>query len=167
MIDRLRGGLAVLALSIGFGLPSAAMAQVVPGEEHCVVNVASDDVLNMREEPSSRSEIVAQKRYGQCGILVQDACQGSWCPVEDGHSQGWVNRRFISMVSPSRYCVSGVAQGDTLNLRAWPSPQSRVLAKLSRRQCNIAFLPYSRGSWQKIRVGGWEGWVNRRYVSGQ
>ena len=167
MTDYLRGGLAVLALSIGFGLSSGAMAQVVPGEEHCVVNVASGDVLNMREEPSSRARIVAQKRYGQCGILVQAECQGSWCPVEDGHSLGWVNRRFISMVSPAMYCVSGVAAGDTLNLRAWPSPQSRVVAKLKRRQCDISFLPYSRDGWQKIRVRGWEGWVNRRYLSGQ
>ncbi len=71
------------------------------------------------------------------------------------------------MVSPAMYCVSAVAPGDELNLRAFPSPQSRVVARLPRRQCDIAFLPHAVGKWQKIRVGGWQGWVNRRYLSGQ
>jgi SH3-like domain-containing protein len=157
-------------MSFSLAVPLAGPAHadpVVPGEEHCVINVASEDRLNMREGPSARAPIVAQKRYGQCGITVQAPCTGSWCRVEDGHWAGWVHRHFIAMVSPSMYCVSGVAPGDTLNLRAWPSPQSRVTAKLNRRQCDIAFLPYARGSWQKVRVDGWEGWVNRRYVSGQ
>ena len=165
-----RGGTAAFAFAISLGLLAAAPAKadpVVEGEEHCVVNVASNDRLNMREAPNAGAPIVARKRYGQCGITVLDACQGSWCRVEDGHSLGWVNRRFIAMVSPSLYCVTGVVPGDTLNVRAWPSPDSRVLTKLDRRQCDIAFLPYSKGSWQKIRVSGWEGWVNRRYLSGQ
>ncbi len=140
---------------------------VVPGEEHCVVNVRSDDILNMREAPNASSYVVAQKRYGECGIRVNDECEGNWCPVEDGHALGWVHRRYIAMVSPALYCVSGVAGGDVLNLRAFPSTQSRILAELPPHQCDIAFLPYAVGSWQKIRAGGWEGWVNRNYLSGE
>ena len=140
---------------------------IVPGEEHCVINVRSNDVLNMRSSPNSAAPIAAKKRHDACGILVQKACRQNWCPVEDGHSIGWVNRRFIAMVSPAMYCVTGVAPGDALNLRAFPAPQSRVVARLARNQCNIAFLPYKVGGWQKIRVGGWQGWVNRRFVSGQ
>ncbi|MBA3519381.1 MAG: hypothetical protein H0T75_17495 [Rhizobiales bacterium] len=165
-----RGALAAVCLSTLIAVISAGAAHadpVVSGEEHCVVNVRADDVLNMREEPSSQAPVSAAKRYGDCGILVTGACAGSWCPVEDGHSRGWVNRRFIAMVSPALYCVTGVAAGDTLNVRAFPSPQSRVLTSLDRRQCDIAFLPYAVGSWQKVRVGGWQGWVNRSYLSGE
>lgn len=140
---------------------------IVPGEEHCVVNIRSDDTLNMRSEPNPRAEVVARKRQGECGILVHEPCRGNWCSVEDGHSLGWVNRRYIAIVSPAIYCVSGVASGDVLNLRAFPSPQSRVLTRLHRQQCDIAFLPYAVGSWQKVRVEGRQGWVNRRYLSGQ
>ena len=71
------------------------------------------------------------------------------------------------MVSPAMYCVSGVEPGDVLNLRAYPSVQSRVLTTLSPQQCEIAFLPYAVGSWQKVRAAGWQGWVNRSYLSGQ
>ena len=146
---------------------SAAADPVVPGEEHCVINVRADDRLNMRERPSASASIVAKKRYGDCGILVTDGCRGSWCKVEDGHSLGWVHRHYIAMVSPALYCVTAVYPGDVLNVRAWPSPQSRVLARLPPRTCSIAFLPYSTGGWQKIRVNGWQGWVSRRFLSGQ
>lgn len=145
----------------------SASAQVVAGEEHCVINVRSSDVLNVRERDSAVSPVVTTLRYGQCGIIVMGACSGAWCPIEDGHNQGWVNSRFISMVSPAVYCVTGVAAGDGLNLRAYPSSISRVLVTLPRNQCDIAFLPYAVGSWQKVRVEGYEGWVSRRYLSGQ
>ena len=156
----------ILAYFLFLPIGPALADPVVEGEEHCVVNVRSDDVLNMRARPSANARIEATKRYGDCGILV-DECRGDWCRVEDGHSLGWVHRHYIAMVSPALYCVTGVARGDRLNLRAYPSPQSRILARLRRDQCDIAFLPYSVGGWQKIRVDGWQGWVNARYLSGQ
>lgn len=149
-------------------LPDEAKADpVVVGEEHCVVNVAADDALNLRAQPGTGSAVMARLRYGQCGVVATGECRGSWCPVEDGHNAGWVNRRFISMVSPSLYCVTGVEEWDRLNLRAYPSVSSRVLTELDPHQCDIAFLPYAIGNWQKIRLDGWEGWVNRRFLSGQ
>jgi SH3-like domain-containing protein len=144
-----------------------AYAQVVTGEEHCVVNVKVSDALNVRAKNSASSKIVTTLRYGECGIVVTGACRGAWCPVEDGHDAGWVNSRYLSMVSPSLYCVAGVGSGDVLNLRAYPSANSRILAELPRHQCDIAFLPYSTQTWQKVRVAGHEGWVNRKYLSGQ
>ena len=152
----------VMLVFIGF----AQAEPVVPGEEHCVINVRADDRLNMRAQPNAGAEIVARKRYGDCGIRVQE-CSGSWCRSEDGHSLGWLHRRYLAMVSPAMYCVANVRPGDVLNLRAYPSATSRVLTSLHRRQCDIAFLPYSVGNWQKIRVDGWQGWVNRAYLSGQ
>lgn len=149
-------------------LPAAAADTfVVEGEEHCVVNVASWDRLNVRDEPASGGDIVARWRYGECGIVVTGAPEGNWYPVEDGHDAGWVNGKFISMVSPALYCVSGVDDDDVLNLRAYPSTVSRIVAELDPDQCDIAFLPYAVGSWQKVRVDGDEGWVNRRYLSGE
>ena len=148
-------------------LPTAAAAQVVEGEEHCVVNIKTSDVLNVRSKPSVSGKLLGSLDYAECGVVV-DYCSGNWCAVETDFVGGWVNSRYISMVSPALYCVTGVAVGDKLNLRAYPSPISKVIAKLSRHQCDIAFLPYAVGSWQKIRVeGDLEGWVNRKYVSGE
>ena len=146
---------------------SPASAQVVEGEEHCVVNVKSSDVLNVRAKASASSKIVTTLRYGNCGVIVVAECKGSWCPVEDGHDAGWVNSRFISMVSPAMYCVTGVAVGDVLNVRVFPSARSRSVTKLPPNHCDIAFLPHSTKGWQKVRTEGHEGWVNRSFLSGQ
>ncbi|MBC8019406.1 MAG: hypothetical protein H7X83_12930 [Verrucomicrobia bacterium] len=154
---------ATLAMA-SISLPAASSTTLVtPGEEHCVVDVATWDRLNIRSRPSSRAPVVSRKRYGSCGILVVGSCRAQWCRVEDGHSVGWVNRRFLSMVSPALYC----AKGARVNVRAYPSSKSRVLVALNAHTCEIAFLPYSRSNWQKIRVQGWEGWVKRTSVSGQ
>ena len=155
---------ATLSPFVGLG---AASAQVVEGEEHCVVNVASWDRLSVRDEPNTGGQIVTRHRYGDCGIIVTGGAKGSWVSIEDGSYEGWVNAKFISMVSPALYCVSGVADDDTLNLRAYPSTVSRVVVELDPDQCDIAFLPYAKGNWQKVRVDGYEGWVNRNYVSGE
>ena len=157
----------VFAFVASIGSITAASAQVVAGEEHCVVNVKASDALNVRAKGSASSKVVATLRYGQCGIVVTGACKASWCPVEDGHKAGWINSKFISMVSPALYCVTGVGPGDGLNLRAFPSASSRIMTVLSRHQCDIAFLPYVVGSWQKVRAGGYEGWANRKYLSGE
>jgi uncharacterized protein YraI len=140
---------------------------VVAGEEHCVVNVRTDDRLNLREGPGSGFRSLVGLPYARCGVMVTGECRGDWCPVEEGHYAGWAHRHYLSMVSPAMYCVSGVAEWDVLNLRAFPSAGSRVLAELDPHHCGIAFLPYAVGDWQKVRVDGWEGWVNRRYLSGE
>jgi SH3-like domain-containing protein len=155
------------AFASALGPSNVSADPIAVGVEHCVVNVRSDDRLNMRSQPSAASPIVARKAYGSCGITVAGACLGSWCPVEDGHNRGWVHRHYIAIVSPARYCVTGVSWGDRLNVRAFPSRESRILTTLARNQCGIAFLPYAVGNWQKIRVVGWEGWANRRYLTGQ
>lgn len=158
-----------LALTLLAALPGLAAAEtlVVPGEEHCVVNVRSDDVLNLREGPGTSHAVLTGLRHNQCGVMVTGDCVGNWCPAEEGHYAGWVHRNYISMVSPAMYCVAGVAEWDVLNLRAYPAATSRILARLAPHACGIQFLPYATGGWQKIRVDGWEGWVARRYLSGQ
>jgi SH3-like domain-containing protein len=161
--------IAHLGLFVLLATPAAPVLAdpIVEGEEHCVVNVRTDDRLNVRRRPNAESAVVARWRYAKCGIIVEDSCRGNWCPAEDGHDAGWVHRHYLAAVSPALYCVTGVRRGDVLNLRAFPSPNSRIIAELHRRQCDIAFLPYAVGNWQKIRVEGEQGWVNRRYLSGE
>jgi SH3-like domain-containing protein len=144
-----------------------ANAQIALGEEHCVVNVKPEDALNMRSADNASSKVVSQLRYGRCGVIVVAECKGRWCPVEDGYNGGWVNRRFISMVSPALYCVDGISAHKTLLVRAYPSERSRIVRELPSNQCEIQFLPYSTPEWQKIRVSGYEGWTPARYLSGE
>ena len=131
---------AVAAASVAVALPSAA-DPIVQGGEHCVINVRSDDVLNLRRAASPSSAALTGLRYGQCGVMVTGSCRGDWCPVEGGHHAGWAHRHYLGAVSPARFCVVGVAGNDVLNLRAWPSPRSRVLTGLAPSSCGIIALP--------------------------
>jgi hypothetical protein len=72
-----------------------------------VVNVASNDVLNMRARPAASARIVDILKPGRHGIIHLDArCKplsvawGSrWCPVShydgDRVTKGWVKARFV------------------------------------------------------------------------
>lgn len=160
---------------IGFVTPIAAMVEpepvradpVVPFFEHCVINVRADDALNLRAGPSTLYRVWTTLPYATCGVMVTGECAGNWCPVEEGHYAGWVHRHYIAAVSPPSHCVVNVRFGDRLNLRAYPSVESRILAALPRWQCGITLLPYAVNGWQKIRVQGWEGWVAGYYLSSE
>src|SRR5689334_3784862 len=110
-------------VALAMGAPTAASAQVVEGEEHCVVNIKTSDVLNVRSKPSASAKLLGSLDYAECGVVV-DYCSGNWCLIETDDLEGWVNSKYISMVSPALYCVTGVAPGDKLNLRAYPATSS-------------------------------------------
>jgi hypothetical protein len=94
------------AVAISAALITPAGATSGPG---CltVVNVARNDVLNIRAQPSSESRIVGALIPQRHGILHLDgdcrpksASWGSrWCPVThydgDGVTKGWVKARFV------------------------------------------------------------------------
>lgn len=152
--------LAVVAALVVLAAPGTAAADPVrTGEEHCVVNVAPDDPLNLRAGPGTGHRVLARLTYARCGLTVNAACRFDWCPVEDGHYAGWVHRRYIALVSRPTHCLSPLAQPRAVSLRAWPAEHSRVLARLTPESCGIALLPYQVEGWQKVRQNGWEGWV--------
>lgn len=96
----------LLASFIVLGWFSPAVATSGPG---ClvVVNVAPDDVLNMRARASASAAIVDRLVPGGHGIIHLDGkCTPTtkpwpkrWCPVThyngDRVTQGWVKARFV------------------------------------------------------------------------
>jgi uncharacterized protein YraI len=163
----MRDTLLILACSlIVTALSSAAYADPINrGGEHCVVAVRPDDPLNLRAGPGSAHATVSQLPYASCGVIVTDDCAASWCPVNAGHYAGWVHRRYIAAVSRKKICLAPARASGPVSIRAWPALSSRPLTTLSPRTCDITMLPYSVAGWQKIRSGGWEGWVQQADLS--
>lgn len=159
-------GLFAVILAVSAALPIAAQT-TLQGTEHCVVNVGTDDPLNLRAGPGTHHQVLSRLAYASCGLVVTGPCKGSWCPVEDGHYAGWVNRHFIAAVSEPDYCVTSPVKHRNLTMRAWPSDSSRVLTQLKPAMCGIALLPYEVRGWKKIRLGGWEGWVRGSAIAQQ
>ena len=88
------------------GLLGPAHATSGPG---ClvVINVAADDALNLRAQPSADADVVDILIPGQHGIIHLDgACRPAnlawarrWCPVThyngDKTTKGWVKARYV------------------------------------------------------------------------
>jgi uncharacterized protein YgiM (DUF1202 family) len=60
------------------------------------------------------------------------------------------------------YHVHGVAYNDVLNIRAWPSPQSRIIGFLQPNEKGLFFTRF-KGNWGRL-YGAGNGWVNMRFV---
>jgi hypothetical protein len=61
-----------------------------------VVNVRSDDVLNVRSGPSADFDVVGELPPGSRGIAITNACRSRWCPVQRGSTTGWVNSTYLA-----------------------------------------------------------------------
>jgi hypothetical protein len=61
-----------------------------------VVNVRSNDVLNIRSGPSADFDIIGELPPDSGGIAITSACRSRWCPVQHGSTSGWVNSAYLS-----------------------------------------------------------------------
>jgi N-acetylmuramoyl-L-alanine amidase len=85
------------------GTIAAAIAKTVaqfckPGEAstYRVVNVAPNDVLNIRSGPDANLSIVSTIPPNARGVRIVGACTGQWCQIDYRGARGWVNRRFLA-----------------------------------------------------------------------
>ncbi len=87
-------GLAVL-LSLGPSALRAEMAETVYPALHAVVDVAADDVLNIRAAPDSLAEIIGALVPDQTGVEVIRVNKG-WAQVNTGDATGYVSQRYLA-----------------------------------------------------------------------
>ena len=84
-----------------------------------VVNVRSDDVLNVRSGPSADFDIVGGLPPGSRGIAITSTCRSAWCPVQHRSTSGWVNSAYLAAEEPS----SPVSGYGSFSHRDLPGPQ--------------------------------------------
>jgi hypothetical protein len=78
------------------GLPRAQPEPKRPVQlAFMVVNVAHDDVLNVRSGPSAEFDVVGELQPGSRGVTITGDCQARWCPVEHRSARGWVNSTYL------------------------------------------------------------------------
>jgi uncharacterized protein YraI len=81
---------AVVALGV---VPAQAATQFMQ-----VVNVSSNDVLNMRSGPTSNSDVIGSIPYNGQTVVPTGNKQGTWVEVSWAGQTGWVNERFVQNV---------------------------------------------------------------------
>ncbi len=82
-------GLAGLLLALFLAPLPQAQAEVPSRTPLQVVNVASDDVLNLREAPNARSAIVGEMPPGSPAAFTVGPSQGDWLYVRHDLAEGW------------------------------------------------------------------------------
>jgi hypothetical protein len=60
------------------------------------VNVAEDDVLNVRAGPGTRFEPLGTLTSDDCSVELSDLCEGRWCEIRSDTISGWVNTRYLA-----------------------------------------------------------------------
>ncbi len=74
-------------------LPSQAATEFLQ-----VVNVSSNDALNMRAGPTTNSNVIGSIPYNGQTVVSTGNRQGSWVEVNWAGQTGWVNERFVQGV---------------------------------------------------------------------
>lgn len=79
-----------------------ALAGVLPIQANSeflqVVNVSSNDALNMRASPTTNSDVIGSIPYNGQTLVSTGNVQGSWVEVNWAGQTGWVNERFVQTV---------------------------------------------------------------------
>ena len=174
-----------LVLAVFVGLSSdAGLAYATEGNVQArVVNVAPNDVLNIREHPTSHSSIIGIIPPDSRAVTILGEAVGGWERVRYGQIDGWVSKKFVvpevagwvgtgePSTIPQRTgrCTVTDPTGTPLNVRA--TPQGTITGTIG----NGAFVriaetrqDFKDQPWAYIV--GWEGgerigWVFREFVS--
>ena len=85
-----------------------------------VVNVRSDDVLNVRSGPSADFDIVDELPPGSRGIAITSACRSKWCPVHHRSTSGWVNSAYLAPRSRRAPCTAHCTIAPPMRLQPPP-----------------------------------------------
>lgn len=59
------------------------------------VNVAAEDVLNVRSGPDTRFPVAGTLPAQTCDVELTETCEGNWCRVTSQEVSGWVNTRYL------------------------------------------------------------------------
>ena len=163
-----------------------------------VVAVAPDDVLNMRAGPSMGYPIVGAIPPGGRGVRLVGGCR-EWCPVSYNGATGWVNGRYLAVDPavapfarrldddddeaspprptrdrrraqlPSRWKVTGVAEGESLKVHDSPSGDGAVVHAFEPQSSCIKLTGACRKPWCQVAFPGLSGdrvgWVDSKHLA--
>ncbi len=180
---------ALLAVGLVSAQQPRAAAQE-PVRTYRVVNVAHDDVLNIRSGPSAGYGIVGSIPPRGRGVRIVGSCRG-WCPIQYNGLSGWVNAAFLAAEPaeastgeshaavepparpprelPTYWRVTGVSQGDTLKVHDGPSAYASVVHAFSAQSGCIRLAGTCQKPWCQVAfpASGGErvGWVDSRHLA--
>ncbi|HUO90250.1 MAG TPA: SH3 domain-containing protein [Rhizomicrobium sp.] len=72
---------------------------------------------------------------------------------------------MLTPASAAEFAVTGVADDDSLNLRAAPDAKAARVGTLASHATGIAITETNANGWVKVSKGGQSGWVNAKFLA--
>ena len=183
LLDTLKGaflGASILAAVTGGVIATDAVT--APAEasamQLCVVNVALNDVLNVRTGPGSSFRIIHTLAPGSC-VTTTGETSGNWIRINTPSGTGWSHGRYLSadaggddgigggytedLLRDGTYCPE-IAHNDVLNVREGPGVQYPIIGFFRPEYCEIQGTGRCLGNWCETANHEFTGWVNTRYL---
>lgn len=125
-----------------------------------IVNTGSS--LNLRAEPSTTSSVL--DRLSDQDRVAVVGQQGNWYKVAYEGTYGWLSSDYVAVQAIMNIeCGGAKVTASTLNLRAQPTTDSSVVAKLS--QGEVARIIGINAGWFKVQCAKGTGYIHPDYVT--
>lgn len=126
--------------------------------------------VEVRARPSAEAAKLGELDPGGPGVAVLEPDEsGAWGHVGWQGGSGWVELRHLRPAfaeGPELLRVTGVAEGDVLNVRAGPTVRSPVVGDLGGNGARVEVLEAGpEAKWGRILHGEGDGWVALRYLA--
>ncbi len=161
--------------------PNLPSIEVTNDTKYKVINIASNDTLNVRTDPFvGENNKIGELPPHMQNIRVLECMPNHegviWCKIESyegGYMSGWVAKRYISpqniaKTPYNRYQVVNIRSDDTLAVRNGPGTQYDKIGDLvySAKGVEIIKCQYSNkgGKWCIVKHDDMEGWVSTTYL---
>jgi uncharacterized protein YraI len=137
-----------------------------------VVNVASDDVLNVRANAGVSHPIVGVIPHNGTGVQITGAGEqvdgAPWVPIKYKEIAGWVNSNYLAHQA---YTVVNVASDDVLNVRSKAGVAHPIVGAIPPHGMGVqitgAGAQVDGSLWAPVEYRGITGWANSNYLAYQ
>lgn len=122
-----------VSLALLCWVPQAGWAFDFPALYH-VIDVADDDVLNVRAQPDAQSAIIGTLLHDEADVEVMALSDdGKWGLINVGENAGWVAIRFLQHSgAPDRPCAPDAAGQSRSGAYRWMPPMFSATPRTDR-----------------------------------
>ncbi len=137
------------------------------------MSASGEAAVRLRSGPGRQYEVVGALQPGQFAELAEMNDDGTWVKIDTGDLQGWLPANWIvltgevsfDMLGPTQRTRDGLVQAwESVNVRAGPGRQFRVLGRLAPGQIAPVIGKSADALWWQILFENRRGWVSKDVV---
>lgn len=139
--------------------------------KNTAVAISSDNIINVRETPSSSGKKIAKMENGDAAKVISESEDGNWVKVKSGKVKGYVWKRSlvkggvkVEKLADKYATTYAELKSDVrvLNLRMQKNLSARIITQLDGD--DVCEVEKEGEKWLKVKVNGCNGYVAKEYT---